>query len=116
MFCMERDRRFRRVDREYAYQRAAPTFDPAHSNELPRFFARLETLFDCCNVQNDLEKKTYATSYVDYELAEYWEALPEFFNASETYTDFRDCLLNIYHQRFLQYTASDLDRIVDDCT
>ncbi len=96
-------------------ERAAPTFDPAHSNELPRFFARLETLFDRCNVQNDLEKKTYATSYVDYELAEYWEALPEFLNASETYTDFRDRLLDIYHQRFLQYTASDLDRIVDDC-
>jgi len=96
-------------------ERIAPTFDPAHPNELPRFFARLETLFDRCSVQNDLEKKTYVTSYVDYELAEYWEALPEFRNASKTYIDLRDRLLDFYHQRLFKYTVSDLDRIVDDC-
>ena len=55
------------------------------------------------------------TSYVDYELAEYWEALPEFHNALKTYIDLRDRLLDFYHQRLFKYTVSDLDRIVDDC-
>ena len=88
------------------------TFDPAHPNELLHFFARLKTLFDCCNVQNDLQKKTYVTSYVDYELAEYWEALPEFRNSSKTYIDLRDRLLDFYHQQSFKYTVSDLDHIV----
>ena len=97
-------------------ERIAPTFDPAHPNELPRFFTRLEILFDRCSVQNNLQKKTYVTSYVDYELTEYWEALlPEFRNASKTYIDLRDHLLDFYHQRLFKYTVSDLNRIVDDC-
>ena len=51
----------------------------------------------------------------NYELAEYWEALPEFRNASKTYIDLRDRLLDFYHQRLFKYTVSDLDHIVDDC-
>jgi len=82
----------------------APTFDPAHPNELLHFFTQLETLFDCCSVQNNLKKKTYVTSYVDYELAEYWEALPEFRNASKTYINLQDRLLDFYHQRLFKYT------------
>ena len=55
------------------------------------------------------------TSYVNYELAEYWEALPEFCNASKTYINLRDHLLDFYHQRLFKYTVSNLDRIIDDC-
>jgi len=93
-------------------EHTAPTFNPAFPNDLPRFFARLETLFDHCNVRTDPEKKTYATSYIDCELAECWEALPEFFDASKTYSDFRDCLLYFYNQDSCKYTRADLDRVV----
>ncbi len=95
-------------------ERAAPTFDRTHPNHLPRFFAQLETLFDRCNVQSDLEKKTYVTAYAEPELAKCWEALPQFYKASHTYFDFRACLLDFYHQGSFKYIALDLDRVINE--
>ena len=95
-------------------EHAAPIFDGTHPNHLPRFFTHLETLFHRCNVQSDLEKKTYVTSYAEPELAEYWEALPQFYEASHTYFDFRACLLSFYNHGSFKYTALDLDRVVNE--
>jgi len=96
-------------------ERTAPTFNGTHPNHLPRFFAQLEALFDRCNVSSELKKKSYMTSYAAFEIAELWEALPEYRDASKTYIDFRACLLGFYRQDSLKYTASDLDRVIQEC-
>ncbi len=64
------------------------------------------------NIMADANKKEYATSYVKAEVAEYWEAIPEFNNVAKTYNNFRDCLKELYNQTALQYILSDLDRLI----
>jgi len=96
-------------------EHTAPTFNGKHPNHLPRFFAQLKTLFDRCNVQSELKKKSYVISYAEFEIAELWEALPEYRDASTSYIDLRTCLLSFYHQNLLKYVASDLDRVIQEC-
>jgi hypothetical protein len=51
-------------------ERAAPSFDASKPNQLGRYFRQLETLFTRCGVNDDRQKKNYATSYVDVEIAD----------------------------------------------
>ena len=74
----------------------APTFDPAYPIQLLRFFEQLEALFSRCDVQVDADRKAYASSFVDADLAECWEALPEFSSATTPYSAFRQRLYYIY--------------------
>ena len=56
-------------------EETAPIFDRKQPNSLPRYFTQLETLFTRYGIVDDLEKKTYTTSYLDCNLADQWEAL-----------------------------------------
>jgi hypothetical protein len=92
-------------------ERGAPSFDKNQPNDLIRYFKELETLFTRCDVALDKDKKDYATSYVRSELADSWEAIPEF---AATYEEFRDRLFEIYNQVSLKFILSDLDRLIGE--
>jgi hypothetical protein len=95
-------------------ERIAPKFDSAEPNDLIRFFKQLEILFNRCKIVADVEKKEYTTSYVSSEVADSWEAIPEFANANATFVEFRDRLFEIYNQVSSRYILSDLDRLIGE--
>jgi hypothetical protein len=95
-------------------ERSAPTFDQSQPNDLGRYFKQLETLFTRCAIQSDTEKKEYATSYVTSEVADTWEAIPEFTNPAKTFVEFRDRLFEIYNQVSLRYILADIDRLIGE--
>lgn len=94
--------------------RGAPTFDPTRPNELPRFFGQLELLFKRCNITINTEKKFYAVSYVSNELADLWEAVPEYDDVNKTYNDFKKALLGSYTDEDNKYDMRDLDLLVGE--
>ncbi len=95
-------------------ERAAPIFNPKRPNEIGRFFTQLESLFVRSTVALDAEKKKYASTYVDGDTAETWEALEEYTDATKTYIDFKDKLLELYHQVTLKWILTDVDRLVGE--
>jgi hypothetical protein len=95
-------------------ERSAPLFDQKEPSELGRYFKQLETLFARCTINDDKEKKEYATSYVKSNVADSWEALPEFTNEQKTYKDFKERLYEVYNQSSLRYILADLDRLVGE--
>jgi hypothetical protein len=95
-------------------ERSAPLFDQKEPSELGRYFKQLETLFARCTIDDDEEKKQYATSYIKSSVADSWEALPEFTDAQKTYKDFKDRLFELYNQVSLRYILADLDRLVGE--
>jgi hypothetical protein len=95
-------------------ERSAPTFDQKRPNDLGRFFKALEILFGRSHVVDDAEKKEHAVSYVSSDVAETWEAIPEFANPAKTYIDFRDRLFDLYNQATVRYILQDLDRLIGE--
>jgi hypothetical protein len=95
-------------------ERAAPTFNPKKPSELTRFFTQIEALFARSSVQDDGEKKRYVTSYLDSDVADTWEALEEFIDATRSYDEFKDRLFNLYNQVSLKYILADLDLLIGE--
>ena len=95
-------------------ERSAPLFDQKEPSELGRYFKQLETLFARCTIVDEQEKKEYATSYVKSNVANSWEALPEFVNIQATYKDFKDRLFELYNQVSSRFILADLDRLIGE--
>jgi hypothetical protein len=66
------------------------------------------------SISDYLEKKTYATSYLECDLADQWEALQEFSDASKTYLDLKSRLFYLYNLDIPRYTHFDLKQLVSD--
>jgi hypothetical protein len=82
------------------------------SYSLCRYFTRLEKLFAHHEIGDDLEKKTHTTSFLECDLAEDWEALPEFSDEKKTYLDFKSRLFDLYNLNIPRYNICDLKRLV----
>ena len=95
-------------------EEGAPIFDQKHHSSLRQYFRQLETLFVRCSVTSDPEKKLYATQFPDADVAETWEALPEYSDATKTYFDLKKQLFRIYHQEGFRFTIRDLEQLVSD--
>jgi hypothetical protein len=95
-------------------ERGAPSFDQKHPHDLEQYFEQLETLFARCKIEDDLEKKRFAVSFVESEVADSWKALAEYKDQTKTYADLKDCLFEIYNQVSLRYILSDLDQLVGE--
>ena len=95
-------------------ERGAPTFDKTEPNDLNRYFRQLETLFARCTIADDEEMKLHAVTYVKADVAETWEALPEFTDNTKTFREFKDRLFEIYNQVSARYILSDLDRLIGE--
>ena len=50
----------------------APTFDPNNPFAFHGYFLKLETLFKCCGVVDNTEKKQWAIWYLQYLTADLW--------------------------------------------
>ena len=92
-------------------ERSAPLFDQTQPRTIKQYFAQLDALFTRCAITSDLEKKDFATSFITWDIAETWEALPEFSKPTSTFAAFKDRLLDIYNQTTLRYTISDLNEL-----
>jgi len=95
-------------------ERSAPTFDHDQPSTLRQYFAQLDRLFVRCAITSSLEKKDFATSFLKNDIADCWEALPEFIDPAKTYTQFTYRLLDLYNQITDRYTIHDLARLVSD--
>ena len=81
---------------------------------LRQYFVHLDRLFARCAITSSLEKKEYVTSFLEGDIAECWEALPEFIDPTKTYAQFRYRLLDLYNQITNRYTVYDLESLVSD--
>ena len=95
-------------------ERSAPIFDKSEPNKLSCYFRQLETLFTRCGIVNDTEKKEYAALYMKADVAETWEALPEYSDNTKTFVQLKDRLFEVYNQVALCYILSDLDRLIGE--
>jgi hypothetical protein len=48
----------------------APTFDQKQPHDIEQYFDLLETLFTRCKIETDAEKKKFAVSFVESEVAD----------------------------------------------
>src|SRR6266581_1601424 len=95
-------------------ERRAPIFDHEQPSMLRQYFAQLDRLFTRCAITSDLEKKDFATSFLEADIADCWEALPEFINATKTYAQFRYRLFDLYNQITDRYSLHDLACLIAD--
>src|SRR6267143_1593428 len=86
----------------------APVFDPSQPSQIRHYFAQLERLFKRAAISHDQhEMKFYTTFFVDPDLADLWEAFPEFTSPSSTFGDLKSVLIGTY-AGFGKYKPSDL--------
>jgi len=79
-------------------ERSAPTFDHDQPSTLCQYLAQLDQLFVRCTITSSPEKKEFATSFLKADIADCWEALPEFIDTTKTYAQFSYRLLELYNQ------------------
>jgi len=95
-------------------EHSAPIFDHNQPSTLRQYLVQLDRLFARCVITSSLEKKEYATSFLKGDIAECWEALPEFIDPTKTYAQFTYRLLDLYNQITDCYTVHDLESLVSD--
>src|SRR6266511_899283 len=95
-------------------ERRAPIFDHEQPSMLRQYFAQLDRLFTRCAITSDLEKKDFATSFLEADIADCWEALPEFIDTTKTYAQFMYRLFDLYNQITDRYSLHDLARLIAD--
>jgi hypothetical protein len=92
----------------------APSFNKAKPRELVRFFKELERLFVRASVTSEEEKKEQVLRYIDFEIEEFWETLPEYKNPLATYDEFKAAILSCYPEASGEYVYSltDVDFLI----
>jgi len=96
-------------------ERASPTFDKTRPRELSRFFDDLERLF-AKGAFTDVEKKQYVVYYTDFETEQLWKSLKEYSDATKTYPDFKNEILQHYPDATGEYVYSirDMDVLIGE--
>src|SRR6267143_4780149 len=90
----------------------APVFDPSQPSQIHHYFAQLERLFERAAISHDQhEMKFYTMFFVDPNLADLWEAFPEFTSPSSTFGDLKSALIGTY-AGFGKYKPSDLHALI----
>jgi hypothetical protein len=73
----------------------APKFRSDQPRELRRYFDELGHLFGNCQINSDEDKKKYAVRYLEIDLADLWETLPQY-QAPYSYDDFVQAIFILY--------------------
>ena len=91
----------------------APKWDESRPRELNQYFRELEYLLADCSIDDENQKKEYATRYLSYDTAETWLGLPEF--NDHTYAEWKAAVLRLYPraEESARYTLQDLERLVN---
>lgn len=76
--------------------RIAPTFDPAKPRGLRRFWEDFEMLANRANLTDHTQLKQRARSYVPIEVADIWEMLREYSDATKSFADFKKAVTALY--------------------
>lgn len=76
--------------------RIAPTFDPAKPRGLRRFWEDFEMLANRANLTDQTQLKQRARSYVPIEVADIWEMLREYSDATKSFADFKKAVTALY--------------------
>ncbi|KAI0037715.1 hypothetical protein FA95DRAFT_1506625, partial [Auriscalpium vulgare] len=76
--------------------RTVPIFDPDLPKEMGRFFADLAALLALANITGDRQKKDWTKRYVPIEVADLFDAIPEFSDARSTFEDFQKAVTKLY--------------------
>lgn len=94
--------------------RSAPSFDPTKPRELRRYFDDLEFLFTIAEVVEDSDMKKHTLRYVSLDVADIWETLPEFSDATKSYKDLKTAIKHLYPDadEDYRYTMSDMDLLI----
>jgi hypothetical protein len=97
-------------------ERSAPNFDKARPEELGRFFAEVEDLFDKHNVVDNTERKQGAVKYIKVIIARLWKTAEAWANNTKTYEEFKAEIIGLYPGASddVVYTIQDLDKIIDE--
>jgi hypothetical protein len=92
---------------------SAPKFTPDVLRELQRYFKELEFLFGPAEVVNNMEKKKHACQYIDIDIADLWEAIPEF-DVTKTFDEFKSAIFKLYpgSESKCKWTIADMDKLV----
>ena len=91
----------------------APKWDESRPRELNQYFRELEYLLVDCSVNDNNQKKEYATRYLSYDTAETWLGLPKFNN--HTYAKWKAAVLHLYSGagELACYTLQDLKQLIN---
>jgi hypothetical protein len=73
----------------------APKFTPDVPRELQRYFKELELLFGPAQVVDNTEKKKHTCRYIHINMADLWEAIPEF-DVTKTFDEFKSAIFTLY--------------------
>jgi hypothetical protein len=94
---------------------SAPKFTPDVPRELQRYFKELELLFGPAQVVDDMEKKKHTCRYVDIDMADLWEAIPEF-DVTKTFDEFKSTIFKLYpgSESECKWTIADMDKLVGE--
>jgi hypothetical protein len=72
-------------------------------------------LFGPAQVADNTEKKKHACRYVDIDIADLWEAIPEF-NVTKTFDKFKSAIFKLYpgSESERKWTIADMDKLVGE--
>jgi hypothetical protein len=88
---------------------STPEFTPDIPRELQCHPKELEPLPRPAQAADDMEKKKHICQYVDINMADLWEAIPEF-------DEFKSAIFKLYHgSKFKhKWTIADMDKVVGE--
>ena len=79
------------------HERAAPSFDEIHLEEIEQYFLDLDARFDNHTIQVEDKKKRAAVRYIKNVRTEKLRWLnPTYADATQTYTNFKISILQMY--------------------
>jgi hypothetical protein len=75
----------------------------------------MELLFGPVQVVNDTEKNKHTCRYVDINMADLWEAIPEF-DVTKTFDEFKSTIFKLYpsSESKRKWTIADMDKLVGE--
>jgi hypothetical protein len=93
---------------------STPKFTPDVPRELQRYFKELELLFGPAQVVDDTEKTKHTCRYIDIDMADLWEAIPEF-NITKPFDKFKSTIFKLYpgSESKYKWTIADMDKLVE---
>ncbi|KAF8873423.1 hypothetical protein BD779DRAFT_1679201 [Infundibulicybe gibba] len=91
--------------------RTAPAFNTKVPQHIIAYFRDLESLFDQARVIDNEEKKRYVTYYLEYNVAEMWEALESY--SKDSFAAFKKVVSALYPggDSFIRYTYHNLESL-----
>ena len=95
-------------------ERSAPKFDDSQPEELERYFADLEGLFDLHGVNVGQERKQGALKYLKVQTENLWKTAESWTDNTKTYDEFKDEIFKLYPSAKSDrtYSIQDLDLVI----